>query len=94
MLFLNILVNDFYIIEYNLLIEFQGIQHERQTEYFGGEKQFEVQQEHDKRKRQYAKNHNINLLEIWYYDINNIEEILDNYLNNLKLESVETTGVA
>ena len=90
----GLLSYDFHIIEYNLLIEFQGIQHERQTEYFGGEKQFEVQQEHDKRKRQYAKNHNINLLEIWYYDINNIEEILDNYLNNLKLESVETTGVA
>ena len=82
------------IIVYNLLIEFQGIQHERQTEYFGGEKQFEVQKEHDRRKRQYAKKHNINLLEIWHYDIGNIEKILDDYLNNLKLESVETTGVA
>lgn len=90
----GLLSYDFYIIEYNLLIEFQGIQHERQTEYFGGEKQFEVQKEHDRRKRQYAKKHNINLLEIWHYDIGNIEKILDDYLNNLKLESVETTGVA
>ena len=90
----GLLSYDFYIMEYNLLIEFQGIQHERQTEYFGGEKQFEVQQEHDRRKRQYAQKHNINLLEIWHYDIGNIVKILDDYLNSLKLESVETTGVA
>lgn len=35
-----------------------------------------IQDEHDKRKRNYAKEHNINLLEIWYYDIDNIEDIL------------------
>ena len=92
---------DFYISEYNLLIEFQGIQHEHPIDYFGGEEQFAIQQEHDKRKREYAKLHKITLLEIWYYDINNIEEILNNELfklnkniNNLKLESVETVTVA
>ena len=90
---------DFYLPYYNLLIEAQGIQHE-QPICFGrfSEEQasinFKKQQEHDKRKREYAKTHNINLLEIWYYDIDNIETILTEYLNNLKLESVETTGVA
>ena len=34
---------------------------------------------HDKRKQQYAKDHMIDLLEIWYYDYNNIENILNNY---------------
>lgn len=80
-----------------MLIEFQGKQHKCAVEYFGGVEQYKKQQNHDKRKRQYAKKHNINLLEIWYYDIEKIEEILDEYfetLNNLKLESVETTGVA
>lgn len=85
---------DFYLPQYNLLIEFQGEQHEHPVEYFGGEEQFKVQQEHDNRKRDYAKLHNINLLEIWYYDINNIEKILTEALNNLKLKTVETTGIA
>lgn len=85
---------DFYLPEYNLLMEFQGEQHERPVEYFGGEEKFKIQQEHDKRKRDFAKLHNINLLEIWYYDINNIEKILTETLNNLKLKTVETTGIA
>lgn len=85
---------DFYLPQYNLLIEFQGKQHEQPIEYFGGEEKFKTQQEHDKRKREYAKLHNINLLEIWHYDINNIEKILTETLNNLKLKTVETTGIA
>lgn len=85
---------DFYLPKYNLLIEFQGEQHEHAKSYFGGIKQFEKQQEHDKRKRDYAKQNNINLLEIWYYDIDNIEEILKQTINNLKSKSVETIEVA
>ncbi len=90
----GLLSYDFYLPHYNLLIEFQGKQHERPIEFFGGEEKFKIQQEHDRRKQNYAKEHNINLLEIWYYDINNVESILTEYLNNLKLESVTTTGVA
>ena len=86
----RLLSYDFYLPDYNLLIEFQGEQHERSVEYFGGEDQFKIQQEHDKRKREYSKSHNINLLEIWYYDEDNIEEILIKELNNLKSKSVET----
>lgn len=78
---------DFYLPSYNLLIEFQGRQHEYGYSSWGGEEQLKRQKEHDRRKREYAKEHNINLLEIWYYDYNNIEEILTNYLN---LETVET----
>ena len=72
---------DFYIHDYNLLIEFQGEQHER---YIKGmhksRKDFEKQQEHDRRKREYAQKHNINLLEIWYYDFDRIGEILSQEL--------------
>ncbi len=71
---------DFFLPEYNLLIEFQGEQHESPVEFFGGEEQFKIQQEHDLRKREYAKQHKINLLEIWYYDFNNIEKILSKQL--------------
>lgn len=68
---------DFYIKNLNLLIEYQGKQHDKPIEYFGGQKQFKIQQEHDKRKREYAKEHNIELLEIWYYDFDNITDILN-----------------
>ena len=40
------------------------------------ENDFDKQLEHDKRKREYAKSHNINLLEIWYFSFNDIDEIL------------------
>lgn len=76
----RVLTYDFYLPEHNLLIEFQGKQHEKPIKYFGGKEQFEIQQEHDKRKREYAKSHNINLLEIWYYDVEKIELILNEAL--------------
>ena len=68
---------DFYLPNYNLLIECQGEQHERFVKGFYKTKEdFKKQLEHDRRKREYAEKHNINLLEIWYYDIDNIENIL------------------
>ena len=73
---------DFYLPDYNLLIELQGEQHEH---FIKGihriQRNFERQLEHDKRKKQYAINHSINFLEIWYYDIDNIEDILTKQLN-------------
>lgn len=76
----NPLSYDFYLSKYNLLIEYQGRQHKELVEAFGGEEYFKIQQEHDKRKRQYAKDHNIKLLEIWYWDFNSIEDILSREL--------------
>ncbi len=71
---------DFYLPDYNLLIEYQGEYHDGNVQYQTQE-EFENQQEHDRRKREYAKENNIGLLEIWYYDFDNIEEILKNELN-------------
>lgn len=71
---------DFYLPTYNLLIEYQGKQHYEPIDWFGGEEKFEYQQEHDKRKREYAKLHNIELMEIPYWDFDNIKNILKNYL--------------
>jgi hypothetical protein len=77
---------DFYLPNYNLLIEFQGIQHEKPVDFNGfgkkyAKEQFKIQQEHDKRKREYAKYNNIDMLEIWYWDFDRIEEILCEHLN-------------
>ena len=43
---------------------------------------FNKQQEHDRRKKEYAKYNNIKLLEIWYWDFDNIEEILHKQIKN------------
>ena len=72
---------DFYLPNHNMLIEYQGEQHERPIEYFGGEEQFAIQQEHDRRKREYAKDNGYKLLEISYKDYNNIENILTKAIN-------------
>jgi hypothetical protein len=71
---------DFYLPQYNLLVEYQGEFHDG-TAYQQTEKEFKQQQEHDKRKRDYANKNNIKLLEIWYKDFDKIEEILKRELN-------------
>lgn len=73
---------DFYLPDFNLLIEFQGRQHKCFVKgMHTSKKDFAKQLEHDKRKREYAYNHNIKLLELWYWDFDNIEEILTRELN-------------
>jgi len=73
---------DFYLpVKYNLLIEFQGLQHEKYCKGFHKSiKDFERQLEHDRRKKEYAEQNGYNFLEIWYWDIDNIENILSDYL--------------
>lgn len=74
---------DFYIDDLNLLIEYQGNFHDGSgfVNDFFTEERLKIQQEHDRRKREYANIHNIKLLEIWYWDYGNIEEILKEKLN-------------
>lgn len=67
---------DFYIPTNNTLIEYQGEFHDGTAPY-QTKAQLEYQKEHDRRKREYAKNNNITLLEIWYKDFDNIEQILE-----------------
>lgn len=82
---------DFYLHKYNALIEMQGIQHTQPVDFTYShnhklaEENFKKQQEHDKRKREYAKSHNIPLLEIWYDEIDQIDSILDDYLQIIKI---------
>ena len=71
----GLLSYDFYLPVNNLLIEYQGNFHDGSNGEYT-QINLEAQQEHDRRKRQYAQDNNINLLEIWYWDFDNIEEIL------------------
>ena len=78
----GLLSYDFYLPDYNLLIEYQGEFHNGIANY-QTEEQLKIQQEHDRRKREYAKNNNIKLLEIWYWYFDKIEEILNKELKML-----------
>lgn len=76
----GLLSYDFYLPNQNLLIEYQGEFHDG-TPTIQTEENYQIQQEHDRRKRKYAKEQNIELLEIWYWDYENIEQILSEKLN-------------
>lgn len=72
---------DFYLTEHNLLIEYQGEFHDGSTGEYS-RMNLDKQQEHDRRKRKYTEKNGIKLLEIWYWDFDRIEEILEKELNN------------
>jgi len=67
---------DFYLPDYNLLIEYNGAQHYDSIEYFGGDERLKNQQKRDSIKREFAKKNNIKLLEIHYKDFKKLEEII------------------
>ena len=72
---------DFYIPDCSLLIEYNGIQHEKPADFGGQGKDIAIaqlaqQKQHDKLKCDYAKEHNLKLLTVWSKDIGNIADIL------------------
>lgn len=78
---------DFAILDNNnkvvRLIEFDGEQHFYINTKFGGKEQFQTRIQYDTLKNQYAKEHNIPLVRIPYYELNSItlETIMgDKYL--------------
>lgn len=66
---------DFIIFNNNIpvrLIEFDGPQHIKYSNYFGSQEDFKKLQYHDNLKNEYAKTHNIPLVRIPYKERNNI----------------------
>lgn len=66
---------DFYLPDYNTIIEYNGIQHYEENAMFNM-RTLEQQQERDYALRQYCNENKIKLIEIPYTEYNNIEEIL------------------
>lgn len=58
------------------LIEFDGGQHYKPVDLFGGEKAFEKMKINDEIKNEYCRIKNIRLIRIPYWDFNNIDKIL------------------
>lgn len=74
----NIMVFDFVLFdnENHIIqcIEYDGEQHFKPIEFFGGELAFQHQQERDQRKEDWCKKNNIPLIRIPYYDFDKIDE--------------------
>lgn len=62
------LLFDFYIEELNLCLEYNGIQHYKPIDYFGGVDGFDLSKKRDEIKKEYCKSHKINLGIITYRD--------------------------
>ena len=82
----NSLPFDFYLTSFNLCIEYQGIQHYEPIDFAGkgydwANNNLKLQQIKDQIKRDYCKANNIKLIEIPYWDFDNIDHILDQEIN-------------
>lgn len=80
----GLLSYDFYLPKFNVLLEYQGIQHFEPVEMFGGQKQYELQVEHDRRKKVYALDNGYYFIDIRY------DEDIQSKLSKVFLESVTT----
>ena len=72
---------DFYLPKLKVAIEYNGLQHYKPIDYFGGIRQYKKQIEHDKKKGEWCKNHNVKLLIIPYTQntYKKIKNTLDNF---------------
>ena len=73
---------DFYLPEYNIAIECQGIQHFEPIDFFGGIKEFEKTIKRDINKKQLCNKNNIKL--IYYTNIEN-KNIITNKFDILNM---------
>lgn len=79
---------DFYLKDYNLVIEYDGEQHYYPINFGHWDEttlneRFVQIQRYDQLKNNYCKEHKINLLRIPYWENNNIEQIIYNHLQRL-----------
>jgi hypothetical protein len=78
---------DFYLPEYNILIEVQGQQHYEPIKLFGGQDEFAKRLRHDFIKNKFSKLSGIYLLKIRYDEVDKIKDIKtyihSKYLNDL-----------
>ena len=73
---------DFYLPNYNLCIEYDGILH--YEDKFDNPEEFKLIKRRDRIKTKYCKDNNINLLRIPYLEFNNIEKILEETLSTFR----------
>lgn len=76
---------DYYLPDYNIVIEYDGRQHFMPVDYFGGEEKFAIQQQYDRTKDEYCRDNGIGMIRIPYYEDNNFEQFLNTQLNQFNI---------
>jgi len=62
---------DFYLELYSIFIEYDGVQHFKSIELFGGEDYYRTLKENDEMKDKWCSNNNYSLIRIpYYYNVN------------------------
>lgn len=81
--FLGMQHYDVYIPQHKIALEYQGVQHFRPIEYFGGEQAFEKNQQRDQRKKDLSRQNGVSLIEVLPgYDIEDVIVEISNHLSS------------
>lgn len=75
---------DFYLSDYNICIEYDGIQHFESVDRWGGEKQFDIIKKHDIIKNEFCEKNSLKLLRINYKD--DVINKLNKYINDMNFK--------
>lgn len=73
----RVLPFDFYLPDYNMCIEFDGIQHSEPVKIFSGEQGLQKIKYHDQIKTKFCHDNKIKLIRISYNEVMNINNILN-----------------
>jgi hypothetical protein len=79
----NPLFFDFYLPDFNLAVEFDGIQHFKAVKRFGGKSSFKQTQIRDKIKNEFCQEKGIHLLRIRYDEIDDTEKLIESFVNTI-----------
>ena len=84
---------DFFIPSLNIAIEYDGEQHYKSIDAWGGEETLKRTQESDALKNDFCDYMGIDLLRIPYWEFDNIDEIVTNFIDTVKLmRSISASG--
>lgn len=76
---------DFYLPEYKLCIECDGLQHSKAIKFFGGKDGLKIRKYRDNLKDKYCQEHHIRLIRL-KYNSKNFVELSSNILNELNMK--------
>ena len=84
---------DFFIPSLNIAIEYDGEQHYKSIDAWGGEVYLESVRQSDALKNDFCEYMGIDLLRIPYWEFDNIHEIVTNFIDTVKLmRSISASG--
>ena len=78
---------DVFIPELNLGFEYQGVQHFKPVEFFGGIETFLSQVKRDKKKKQLCKENNVILIEVFYDEVLS-KELIENKIKYTEIKII------